>query len=178
MRRAELGPVQSKGKETTGVSLMAGARPDQHASSSQTFVAHEAQIPHMGFGPNNQGFSHQPNYIHYNPMFEPSQPKTGQAPEQCFWPHQMNVQGQFPAPQGAPRIQPLHAPINREQLVEAIHEEYGPILRRVGRPTYRQPYPDHIDRVEIPQGYKVPNFTLFSGDGEQSTVEHIGWFIV
>ena len=67
---------------------------------------------------------------------------------------------------------------DRAQLLEAIHEECGPILRRIGRPVYRRPYPAYIDQVEIPQGYKVPNFTLFSGEGEQSTIEHIGRFVV
>ena len=99
IRRDELGPVQSKGKETAGVPLMVGARPDHQASSSQAFVAHEAHIPYFGSSPNNQGFNHQPNYRHhYNPMFELSQPRMGQVPEQAFWPHQMNAQGQFLAP--------------------------------------------------------------------------------
>ena len=63
-------------------------------------------------------------------------------------------------------------------MVEAIHEECGPILRRIGRPFYRRHYPAYIDQVEILQGYKVPNFTLFSGEGEQLTLEHIGRFVV
>ena len=51
-------------------------------------------------------------------------------------------------------------------MVKGIHEEYGAILRRIGRPVYRRPYLAYIDQVEIPQGYKVPNFTLFSSEGE------------
>ena len=74
--------------------------------------------------------------------------------------------------------QQVPQPIDKAQLVEAIHKEYGPILRRIGRPIYKQPYPSQIDQVEIPQGYKVLNFTLFLGKGEQSTFKHIGRFIV
>ena len=55
--------------------------------------------------------------------------------------------------------------IDRAQLVEAIHEECSPILRKIGRPVYRRPYLAYVDQVEILQGYKVPNFTLFSGEG-------------
>ncbi|XP_034225438.1 uncharacterized protein LOC117635196 [Prunus dulcis] len=48
--------------------------------------------------------------------------------------------------------------------------------RRIGRPVYRRPYPEHFDQEEFPRGFKVPDFALFSGDGLQSTVEHIGRF--
>ena len=69
-------------------------------------------------------------------------------------------------------------PIDRAQLVEAIHKKCGPIVRKIGRLVYRRSYPAYIDQVKIPQGYKVPNFTLFSGEGEQSTLEHISRFVV
>ena len=39
-------------------------------------------------------------------------------------------------------------------------------------------YPAQIDQINIPQGYKVLNFTLFVGEGEQSIIEHISHFIV
>ncbi|XP_021816840.1 uncharacterized protein LOC110759118 [Prunus avium] len=51
-----------------------------------------------------------------------------------------------------------------------------PHARRIGRPVYRRPYPGHFDQEEFSRGFKVPNFALFSGDGLQSTVEHIGRF--
>ncbi|GKU85792.1 hypothetical protein SLEP1_g414 [Rubroshorea leprosula] len=42
-----------------------------------------------------------------------------------------------------------------------------------------QPYPDYIDRDNpFPRGFKVPEFTLFSGDASQSTIEHIGRFTI
>ncbi|MBT1617466.1 hypothetical protein, partial [Klebsiella pneumoniae] len=47
--------------------------------------------------------------------------------------------------------------------------------RKINRPTYRKPYSKWIDRnYEFPRGFKIPEFSLFSGDGNQSTVEHIG----
>ncbi|XP_021801443.1 uncharacterized protein LOC110745629 [Prunus avium] len=51
-----------------------------------------------------------------------------------------------------------------------------PHARRIVRPVYRRPYPEHFDQEEFPQGFKVSDFTLFSGDGHQLTMEHIGRF--
>ncbi|XP_050222547.1 uncharacterized protein LOC126672637 [Mercurialis annua] len=43
------------------------------------------------------------------------------------------------------------------------------------RPSYMKPYPDWIDKLyPFPRGYKVPEFSLFSGEEKvQSTVEHV-----
>ena len=51
-------------------------------------------------------------------------------------------------------------------------------MRKIGRRAYNQPYPPQVNQVEFPVNYKVPNFSLFSGDGEQSTIEHVGRFTV
>ncbi|GKV01604.1 hypothetical protein SLEP1_g14149 [Rubroshorea leprosula] len=54
------------------------------------------------------------------------------------------------------------------------YETYGPALRPLVRPSYHKPYPDYIDRDNpFPRGFKVPEFTLFSRDASQSTIEHI-----
>ncbi|GKV50945.1 hypothetical protein SLEP1_g57622, partial [Rubroshorea leprosula] len=59
------------------------------------------------------------------------------------------------------------------------NETYGPALRPLVRPSYHKPYPDYIDRDNpFPRGFKVPEFTLFSGDASQSTIEHIGRFTI
>ncbi|CAL9005191.1 unnamed protein product, partial [Prunus brigantina] len=42
--------------------------------------------------------------------------------------------------------------------------------KRIGRPVYRRPYPEHFDQEEFPRGFKVPDFALFSGDGLHSTL--------
>ena len=57
-----------------------------------------------------------------------------------------------------------------------IHEVCGPLARGVQTPVYRKPYPDWIDRVEFPRGFKFPTFTLFARNGSQSTIEHIAKF--
>ncbi|CAL8132434.1 unnamed protein product [Prunus armeniaca] len=51
-----------------------------------------------------------------------------------------------------------------------------PRARRIGRIVYRRPYSKHFDQEEFPRGFKILNFALFSRDGLQLTVEHIGRF--
>ncbi|KAI5324232.1 hypothetical protein L3X38_033305 [Prunus dulcis] len=58
--------------------------------------------------------------------------------------------------------------------VEQILQDMVPHARRIGRPVYRRPYPEHFDQEEFLMGFMVPDFALFSGDELQSTVEHIG----
>ena len=52
----------------------------------------------------------------------------------------------------------------------------GVLPRRVERPSYAKPYPACVDTIPYPPGYRIPSFTLFSGDAYQSTIEHIGRF--
>ncbi|BFG15904.1 hypothetical protein CerSpe_021780 [Prunus speciosa] len=61
-------------------------------------------------------------------------------------------------------------------VVERMIQDMVPHARRIGRSVYRRPYPEHFDQKELPRGFKVPNFALFSGDRLQSTVEYIGRF--
>ncbi|GKV15581.1 hypothetical protein SLEP1_g26361 [Rubroshorea leprosula] len=69
--------------------------------------------------------------------------------------------------------------INRDQIIYMVQEAYGPVLRPLVRPAYRKPYPDYIDQENpFPRGFKVPEFTLFSGDGGYSSIEHIGRFTI
>ncbi|XP_050229195.1 uncharacterized protein LOC126678335 [Mercurialis annua] len=57
-------------------------------------------------------------------------------------------------------------------------ERLGVDLRPMPRPLYMKPYPDWIDKLyPFPRGYKVPEFSLFSGEEKgQSTVEHVARF--
>ncbi|GKV02584.1 hypothetical protein SLEP1_g15006 [Rubroshorea leprosula] len=72
-----------------------------------------------------------------------------------------------------------HQPQHRDQLIDLVQETYGPALRPLVRPAYRKPYPDIIDHENpFPRGFKVPEFTLFSSEVGQSTIEHIGHFTI
>ncbi|GKV12837.1 hypothetical protein SLEP1_g23931 [Rubroshorea leprosula] len=76
-------------------------------------------------------------------------------------------------------LQATPPPLDRNQLIDLVQETYGPALRPLVCPSYHKPYPDYIDRDNpFPRGFKVPEFTLFSGDASQSTIEHIGRFTI
>ncbi len=42
---------------------------------------------------------------------------------------------------------------------------------------YRQPYPEWFERVPLPNRFKVPDFSKFSGQDSTSTYEHISRFL-
>jgi hypothetical protein len=44
-------------------------------------------------------------------------------------------------------------------------------------PTYHRPYPLHIDYMNAPHGWRVPNFYEFSGEGSKTAVEHIRLYL-
>ncbi|CAL9011420.1 unnamed protein product [Prunus brigantina] len=55
--------------------------------------------------------------------------------------------------------------------------EDGLAQRRPEAPMYTRPYPSEIDRTPLPRNYRLPEFTLFSGDGQTFSIEHIGHFM-
>ena len=62
---------------------------------------------------------------------------------------------------------------------EVVHELYGPGLRHIGCPEFYKPYPEMIDRENpYPRGYKIPDFSLFSREDGQSTLEQVARFTV
>lgn len=71
-------------------------------------------------------------------------------------------------------------PIRREELVNIINEIMNQIPhRRMSRLVYRKQCLTWIDQlVEMLRGYIVPEFTLFSGENDQLTIEHIGRFMM
>ena len=68
--------------------------------------------------------------------------------------------------------------VDREQIAKVIHQDYGPLFRRVCRLRNWRPYGEEIESLAMPKGYKVPNFTTFFREGDQSTIEHVNHFIV
>ncbi|OMO91306.1 reverse transcriptase [Corchorus capsularis] len=79
-----------------------------------------------------------------------------------------------------PRHPLQEGPVNQNHLREIIEDMIGPAYRRIGRPSFQKPYSEEYDRLyPLPQGYKVPDFTCFSGtSSEQLTLEHIARFTV
>src|SRR5438105_4282253 len=50
----------------------------------------------------------------------------------------------------------------RVEMQKMMHDNFG-IEPKPGNRLYRKPHPDYFDWVPCPQGYKVPDFTKFSG---------------
>jgi hypothetical protein len=44
--------------------------------------------------------------------------------------------------------------------------------------VYQKPYPDYYDQLPYPRGYRVPEFSKFSGEDGKTTLEHVGQFIL
>ncbi|XP_050875377.1 uncharacterized protein LOC127079003 [Lathyrus oleraceus] len=63
-----------------------------------------------------------------------------------------------------------------EQDLEAIIERIivrNEVSSCLQRPTYSSPLPDFVLQTELPRGWKVPKFSKFAGDSEESTIEHV-----
>ncbi|KAH7846876.1 hypothetical protein Vadar_019243 [Vaccinium darrowii] len=44
--------------------------------------------------------------------------------------------------------------LSKEQVIEYVQDQFGPTLQKFGRPVYKKPYDEAVDRVEFPKGYK------------------------
>ena len=67
--------------------------------------------------------------------------------------------------------------VHRDLTADIVREMCGPMARGVQTPMYRKPYPEWVHRIhEHPRGFRIPDFALFYGNGNQSTVEHIARF--
>ena len=62
---------------------------------------------------------------------------------------------------------------------EVVQELYGSGLRQIGCLDFYKPYPKIIDKENPYQrGYRISDFSLFSGEDGQSTMDHVARFTV
>nr|ABA97351.2 retrotransposon protein, putative, unclassified [Oryza sativa Japonica Group] len=61
-------------------------------------------------------------------------------------------------------------------IADVIREQFGLKPKETGS-LYRQPYPEWFERVPLPNQFKVPDFSKFSGQDGVSTYEHISRFL-
>ena len=54
--------------------------------------------------------------------------------------------------------------------------EDGLAQRHPEAPKYTKPYSPEFDQTPLPRNYRLPEFILFSRDGQTSSIEHIGRF--
>jgi hypothetical protein len=63
------------------------------------------------------------------------------------------------------------------QLSTILHESFG--IEPKGRGcVYQKLYPDYYNQLPYPRGYRVSEFSKFSGDDHKTTIEHVGQFIL
>jgi hypothetical protein len=63
----------------------------------------------------------------------------------------------------------------RDQVARTLRE-FG--LAPKGRTrTYQKPYPEFFDNVPYPRGFRVPDFSKFTGEDSKMTYEHVGQFL-
>jgi hypothetical protein len=63
------------------------------------------------------------------------------------------------------------------QLATILCESFG-IEPRVRGHVYQKSYPDYYDQLPYPRGYRVPEFSIFSGEDGKTTLEFVGQFIL
>jgi len=64
-----------------------------------------------------------------------------------------------------------------DKIIEVMIDQFG-IKPKVNTYSYRTPYPPAYDLIPLPNRYKVPDFTKFSGQDDTSTMEHVNRFII
>jgi hypothetical protein len=63
------------------------------------------------------------------------------------------------------------------QLTTILRESFGIEPKGRGQ-VYQKLYPDYYDQLPYPTGYRVPEFSKFSGEDGKTTLEHVGQFIL
>jgi hypothetical protein len=78
-------------------------------------------------------------------------------------------------------IQPVHRQEANaywaNKIAEIMRDQFG-IKPKVNTYSYHTPYPLAYDLIPLPNRYKVPDFTKFSGQDDTSMIEHINRFII
>jgi len=135
----------------------------------------------MGFqqGPMEAGFQHQG--LINQPMNLGQQVGGQQAVVNSMFPGDRAPQRHMEAYQQMPDPQPAHQQDAdaywANKIAEVMRDQFG-IKPKVNTYSYRTPYPPAYDLIPLPNRYKVPGFTKFSGQDDTSTMEHVNRFII
>ncbi len=106
-------------------------------------------IPKAYNGPNS-GYLHDTGYGQYNNIV-PQQP-----------------------PLRLPNPPPnRHKPENMEELTSIVIRDKFGIEAMDRAKEYQKPYPNYYDNLPYPHGYRIPEFTKFSGEDSRTTWEHV-----
>ena len=122
------------------------------------------------YGPNPSGIGTSKNQqVPY------TSPHTGNNPYSQYVSGIGGQQNQYVPPRAQ---EPLRDPVmfNKVQIMEVIQDMYGPGQQRIEKPMFKKLYPTWIDSIPFPRGFQIPDLTLFNGEENQSTIEHVGRF--
>jgi hypothetical protein len=101
--------------------------------------------------------------------------------DNAMFPRDRAPQGHVEIYQQVPEPQPPHRQDAdaywTDKIAEVMRDQFG-IKPKVNTYSYRTPYPPAYDLVPLPNRYKVPDFTKFSGQDDTSTMEHVNRFII
>jgi len=104
-----------------------------------------------------------------------------QAMANVMFPGDRAPQRHVEAYQQVPEIQPAHRQDANaywaDKIAEVMRDQFG-IKPKVNTYSYRTPYPPPYDLIPLPNRYKVPDFTKFSGQDDTSTMEDVNRFII
>jgi len=104
-----------------------------------------------------------------------------QAMANVMFPGDRAPQRHVEAYQQVPEPQPVHRQDADAYWVDKIAEVMRDQFRikpKVNTYSYQTMYPPTYDLIPLPNRYKVPYFTKFSGQDDTSTMEHVNWFII
>jgi len=98
-----------------------------------------------------------------------------------MFPRDHAPQGHVEAYQHAPEHQPIHRQdvdaYWADKIAEDMRDQFG-IKPKVNTYSYRTPNPPAYNLISLPNRYKMPDFTKFSGQDDTSTMEHVNRFII
>jgi len=64
-----------------------------------------------------------------------------------------------------------------DKIAEVMRDQFR-IKPKVNAYSHRTPYPPVYELIPLPNRYKVPDFTKFSGQDDTSAMEHVNRFII
>jgi len=64
-----------------------------------------------------------------------------------------------------------------DKIAKVMRDQFG-IKPKVNTYSYQTPYPPAYNLIPLPNRYKVPDFTKFSGQDDTSTMDHVNRFII
>nr|AAU89174.1 retrotransposon protein, putative, unclassified [Oryza sativa Japonica Group] len=110
-----------------------------------------------------------------NFQYQPQSPQMQYRPGGSPQPQILPPFNQFEQVQQPLQRTPQHKPW-ADMIVDVMRDQFVLKPKDTGN-LYRHPYHEYFERVPLPNRYKVPDFSKFSGQDNVSTYEHVSRFL-